>query len=72
MDLPTISVTNAQAAKLIELFGSAAEYKQWLRQAVREEALRRHAQTLRDQANTAVREGLEALESELPGEGENS
>lgn len=43
-DLPTITVTDAQAAKLLQVFGTVANYKAWLRQAIRTEvASRRYA-----------------------------
>lgn len=32
--LPTIDVTQAQADRLLAAFGSVAEYKAWLRQAL--------------------------------------
>lgn len=36
-DLPTITVTTAQATKALAAFGDVAGYKAWLRQAVQTE-----------------------------------
>lgn len=36
-DLPTITVTDAQATKLLEFFGDADAYKAWLREAIKRE-----------------------------------
>lgn len=47
-ELPTITVTPAQAAKLVEVFGSATEYRVWLRAAIRHEVAQRHARALQD------------------------
>ena len=34
-ELPTFTVTAAQAQRLLAVFGSAAEYKAWLRQQIK-------------------------------------
>ena len=34
-ELPTLSLPDAQAQKLVEIFGSAAGYKKWLKQSIR-------------------------------------
>ncbi len=60
-DLPTITVTAAQATKLLELFGDVPSYKKWLK-----EAIRRHAAVLSNQANQTVRDGIAAFEAEIP------
>lgn len=65
-DLPTITVSSAQATRLMELFGDVASYKKWLKAAVREEARRLHAVALTEVANQSVRDGLAVLETELP------
>ena len=65
-DLPTITVTAPQAAKLLELFGSAAEYKRWLKEAVRQEAIRRQTVVLAEAANSQVRDAIMAFEAEIP------
>ena len=65
-DLPTITVTAPQATKLLELFGSAAEYKRWLKEAVRQEAIRRQTVVLAEAANSQVRDAIMAFEAEIP------
>lgn len=65
-DLPTITVTQPQATKLLALFGNANEYKKWLKEAVRQEAIRRQTVILNEEANTTVREALDAFKSEIP------
>lgn len=65
-DLPTITVTTAQANKLLEVFGDANGYRAWLKEAVKEEARNRIARSLHDDANAQVRAGLASFETELP------
>lgn len=65
-DLPTITVTASQATKLLELFGDVAEYKKWLKEAVRAEAIRRQTVVLAEVANQSVRDGIAAFEAEIP------
>jgi len=64
-DLPTITVTAPQATKLLELFGSAKEYKKWLKEAVRTEAIRRQTVVLAEAANSQVRDAIMAFEAEI-------
>lgn len=65
-NLPSITVTAPQLAKCVEAFGDAEGYKAWLREALRDEVQRRAARALDEAHNTARREALEALETELP------
>lgn len=65
-NLPSISVTDPQLAKITEAFTDAAGYRSWLKTAVRDEALRRQAVVLTEAANTSVRDALMAVEAELP------
>ncbi len=65
-NLPTITVTDTQLAKCVAAFGDAAGYRTWLKAAVRDEVLRREARRLDEEANTAKRDALAAMESELP------
>jgi hypothetical protein len=65
-DLPTITVTAPQAAKLLELFGDVNEYKKWLKDAVRQEAIRRKTVALSEQAYQTVQDGVLAFEQEIP------
>lgn len=65
-NLPTISITQAQLDKCVAAFTDAAGYRAWLKAAVRDEVLRREARRLDEEANTAKRDALAAMESELP------
>ena len=65
-NLPTISVTDAQLAKCVGVFTDAAGYKAWLKAALRDEVQRRTARQLDEDANTAKRAALAALEADLP------
>ena len=65
-NLPTITVTDAQLAKAIEAFTDAAGYKAWLKEAVRDEVLRRTARALDEAHNTAKRDALAAVDAALP------
>lgn len=65
-NLPTITVTTAQANKLLDLFGDAAEYKKWLKEAVRQEAIRRQTVVLSEAANNTIRDAIMAFEAEIP------
>lgn len=65
-DLPTITVTAPQATKLLDLFGSAAEYKRWLKEAVRQEAIRRQTVILSEAANNTIRDAIMAFETKIP------
>lgn len=65
-NLPTITVTDTQLAKCVAAFTDAAGYRTWLKAALRDEVLRREARRLDEAANTAKRDALAAMESELP------
>ena len=65
-DLPTLTVTGAQATRLLESFGNAAGYKKWLKQALLDEVQRREARALDEAHNEAKRDALAALEAALP------
>lgn len=42
-NMPTFAVTDAQAARLLGVFGSPEEFRAWYKQTVIEEVLRREA-----------------------------
>ncbi len=68
-NLPTITVTDTQLAKCVAAFTDAAGYRAWLKTALRDEVLRRESRRLDEEANTAKRDALAAMESELPAPG---
>lgn len=65
-NLPTLTITQAQLDACVAAFTDANGYKAWLKTAVRDEVLRREARRLDEEANTAKRDALAAMESELP------
>lgn len=65
-NLPSITVTDVQLAKAVEAFGDAAGYKSWLKEAVREEVVRRTARALDEAHNAAKRDAIAAVEAALP------
>lgn len=64
--LPSLTVTDTQLAKCVAAFGDAAGYKAWLKQAVRDEVMRRESRRLDEEANTTKRAALAAVEASLP------
>lgn len=64
--LPNLTVTDAQLAKCVGVFGDAAGYRTWLKEALRDEVARRTARALDEAHNTAKRAALAALETDLP------
>lgn len=64
--LPSLTVTDAQLAKCVAAFTDAAGYRAWLKTALRDEVLRRESRRLDEAANTAKRDALAAMESDLP------
>ena len=68
-DLPTITVTNGQLTKLLEVFpGGASEYTAWLTQTLIDEVIRRNVRAIDDQANAAKAAALAAIRAELPAD----
>ena len=65
-NLPSITVTDTQLAKCVAAFTDANGYRAWLKTALRDELERRAARQLDEDANTAKRAALAALESDLP------
>lgn len=65
-NLPTLTVTDTQLAKCVAAFGDAAGYKTWLKQAVRDEVLRREARALDEAHYQSKRDALAAVEASLP------
>ena len=67
--LPTLTITQAQLDACVAAFTDANGYKTWLKAAVRDEVLRRESRRLDEAANTAKRDALAAMESDLPAPG---
>ena len=55
-DLPTFTVTAAQATRLLAVFGSAAKYKAWLREQIKREVVAHESRAANDAATAAVRQ----------------
>lgn len=65
-DLPTLTVTGPQLARLVQSFQDAAGYRAWLKSALIDEVQRREARRLDEEANAAKAAALAALAAELP------
>jgi hypothetical protein len=65
-DLPTITVTAAQATRMLAAFGSVANYKEWLRGRVVEEVQRFETRQIDEQAHVDKRTRLAEIEGALP------
>ena len=65
-NLPTLTVSDTQRARLVAAFTDAAGYKAWLKTAVRDEVQRRTARQLDEEHNAAKKAALAALDAELP------
>lgn len=65
-NLPSITVSDAQLARLVGAFQDAAGYKQWLKAALVDEVTRREARRLDEEANSVKAAALESLAAELP------
>jgi len=55
-DLPTFTVTSAQATRLLKVFGSPAEYKAWLREQINREVVSHESREAADVAQAAARQ----------------
>lgn len=75
-DLPTITVTDAQAARLLAAFEGQVDetgadlppdeaYRRWLRDAVREKAIQVEAQNIEQRHLDAKQVALDELRNEL-------
>ena len=68
-DLPTLTVTNGQLTKLLEVFpGGAPEYTTWLSQTLIDEVIRRNVRAIDESANAAKAAALAAIRAELPAD----
>ena len=65
-NLPTLTVSDTQLARLVAAFTDAAGYKAWLKAALLDEVQRREARRLDEEANSAKAAALESLAAELP------
>jgi len=65
-NLPTLTLTDAQLAKVTQAFTDAAGYKAWLKAALLDEVQRREARRLDEEHNAAKAAALESLAAELP------
>ena len=65
-NLPTLTVSDTQLARLVAAFTDAAGYKAWLKAALLDEVQRREARRLDEEHNAAKKAALVALAAELP------
>lgn len=64
-DLPTLNVTQQQAQVILESFGSAADYKSWLRHEIRLFVEHKKAQQMALEFNESKRSALASLRADL-------
>lgn len=65
-DLPTFTVTAAQAQRLLDVFGSAAEYKAWLRQSIKAKVIEHESAQANDAYQAARRQITDEVDVILP------
>ncbi len=61
-DLPTVPVTDAQAARVLAAFGTVAKYRLWLRAKVTEAVRDREREALIQSKNAEITAGLTAID----------
>lgn len=64
--LPTLTVTDDQAQRILAAFGSEADYLRWLTEQVNGVVLTAEARMLDEASNEAKRVALADLEATLP------
>jgi len=67
-NLPTLTVTQAQADRMLATYGDVDTYKEWLRVQIIDFVLRAEARTLDEQHNTAKGTALANLAAEMPSQ----
>lgn len=64
-DLPTISVTSAQATRIQAAFGGVEAYRAWLRQAIRTQVIVAERQAITSKYEADVAAAANAVENDL-------
>ena len=62
-DLPTVTVTDVQAARILAVFGTVTKYRTWLRGKVADEVRLRERDALIASKNREINDGLAAIDS---------
>lgn len=65
-DLPTLTVTQAQADRILATFGTAAAYRDWLRARVIDAVMAFESRKLDETANNDKATKLKAIRDALP------
>jgi hypothetical protein len=65
-DLPTLTVTTAQANRMLAAFGSAANYREWLRARIVDEVKRVETRSILVQADADQRAKAAEIDAALP------
>lgn len=66
-DLPTLTVTAAQATRIQNAYGSVEQYRTWLRQAIRNYVKAMERETLQEQYVADLDASAAAVDSDLTG-----
>jgi hypothetical protein len=64
--LPTITVTDDQAARLLAAFGSVPNYLTWLTDSLIDKVMQNEANIIEQETNVLRQQRLEALRASLP------
>ena len=64
--LPTVTVTAAQATRMLAVFGDVAGYKKWLVSTLREYVIAVETRALDETANATKRAAIESARAALP------
>lgn len=62
-DLPTVTITDTQAARVLAAFGTIAKYRAWLRAQVTDAVRERERAALIAAKNAEITSGLTAIDS---------
>ena len=65
-DIAALTLTDAEKARILQLFGSAEEFTQWQRDTLASEIEARAARQAQQQAQTAVGEAVQGVRDSFP------
>lgn len=63
--LPTFTITDDQANRILAAFGDVATYKQWLKRQIIQEVLRHEAKGMRDQVEGQIASMQDQVSAQL-------
>lgn len=66
-DLPTITVTSAQATRITTAFGDVATYRAWLREQIKDYVVTKEAEAIYEQATAQMEASAAQVRADLDG-----